>query len=119
NDLFDIYKDLQNEISTLPNTMKNAYDFEQFFITEIIGIKKQITQLQESFPRKQDFSLSMAGIYAFGLIALHQLQKIQGDAAQMPDMNKLDRKKLIIDMEKPRNLFLWFKYTYRYARLLK
>ncbi len=117
NDLYDIHKDLQDEITTLPNTMQNVLDFERFFIGEIEEMNKQIAGLPESFRRKQDFSLSMAGIYAFGLIALQQLKEIQGNATQMPNMADLDRKQLIIDMEKKQNLFLWFKFTYRYARL--
>ncbi len=117
NDLYDIYKDLQDEISTLPNTMQDVYAFEQFFMGEINKMKEQIRQLPESLHRRQDLSLSMAGIYAFGLIALHQLKKIQGTEIRMPDMRQIERKKLIIDMERPANLRSWFKYTYRYARL--
>ena len=117
NDLYDIHKDLQDEIVTLPNTMMDAAAFEQFFNVEIAAMKDRISRLPYASHRKQDFSLSMAGIYAFGLIAIRQLKTIQNRAAHMPDMHKVKRRQLIIDMERPANLLRWFTYTYRYARL--
>lgn len=117
NDLYDIYKDLQDHISTLPNKMVNAYSFEQFFISGITEMKSLIAQLPCSAEQRKEFSLSMAGIYAFGLIALDQLKKIQGSADQLPDLNTLSRKALVIDMEKLSNLAKWFKFVYRYAKI--
>ena len=117
NDLYDIYKDLQDHISTLPNRMTNAYAFESFFLQQVEDMKQHIRALPYPHKRKQAFSLAMAGIYSFGLIAIEQLKTIQGDALQLPDLNNLPRKALIIDMEKRKNLLKWFKYTYRYARL--
>lgn len=117
NDLFDIYKDLKDGISTLPNRMISAYSFEKFFTGRIREMKKSILALPYSFRIKKEFSLSMAGIYAFGLIAIDNLKKIQGNKEQLPDMKTLPRKALIIDMEKISNLAKWFKFTYQYARM--
>jgi hypothetical protein len=117
NDLYDIYKDLQDKIATLPNRMTNAYAFEAFFLQQVEGMKQQIRQLPYPHKRKQAFSLAMAGIYSFGLIAIEQLKQLQGNQLQLPDLNSLPRKALIIDMEKRANLVKWFKYTYRHARL--
>lgn len=117
NDLYDIHKDLQDHIGTLPDQMINAYTFEAFFISIIHEMKTFIRQLPVSRRYQQSFSLSMAGIYAFGLIAIDQLKNIQGTAAQLPDLKKLSRKDLIIDMEKISNLVKWFRFVYRYAKL--
>lgn len=117
NDLYDIYKDLKDNISTLPNRMTNIYSFEIFFIERIQEIKKSILALPYSYQIKKGFSLSMAGIYAFGLIAIDNLKKIQGDNKQLPDLKTLPREMLVIDMEKISNLAKWFKFTYRYARI--
>lgn len=117
NDLYDIYKDLKDNISTLPNRMTNVYSFEEFFTGRIQEMKKSILALPYSFKIKKEFSLSMAGIYAFGLIAIDNLKKIQGNKEQLPDMRTLSRKALIIDMEKVSNLAKWFKFTYRYAKI--
>lgn len=117
NDLFDIYKDLQENVATLPNSITNAYAFEAFFLEQVNDMKKLIGELPYSRKRKQTFSLAMAGIYSFGLIALEQLKNLQGDALQLPDLRSLPRKALIVDMEKTINLRRWFAFTYRHARL--
>lgn len=117
NDLYDIYKDLQDNIATLPNQMKDAYAFEDFFIQQIQVIKTLIRQLPFSHKHKKEFSLSMAGIYSFGLIAIDQLKKIQGNNDFLPKLKALPRKELIIDMEKISNLAKWFKFTYKHARV--
>jgi len=117
NDLFDIYKDLQDHITTLPNHISDVYTFEQFFVGQIKEMKALIAQLPYSLKTKRRFSLSMAGIYAFGLIAVAQLKKIQGNASRLPDLKTLPRKQLIVDMEKPGNLIRWFKFVYRYAKI--
>jgi hypothetical protein len=97
--------------------MTNVYSFEEFFTGRIQEMKKSILALPYSFKIKKEFSLSMAGIYAFGLIAIDNLKKIQGNKEQLPDMRTLSRKALIIDMEKVSNLAKWFKFTYRYAKI--
>jgi hypothetical protein len=117
NDLFDIHKDLKEGFSTPANRMRNAYEFERYFTGQIMEMKRRIAALPVSRRRRQDFSLSMAGIYAFGLIALRQLRRIQGTAEHLPDLSTLSRKDLVIDMEKPANLARWFRYSYRYAAL--
>ncbi len=117
NDLYDIYKDIQDDIVTLPGRMRDAYAFEIFFKEQIAEMNRLIFQLPYPLKRRQEFSLSMAGIYSFGLIAIAQLKKIQGNASQLPGMGTLPRKALIIDMEKTGNLIRWFRFTYRHARL--
>ncbi len=117
NDLYDIYKDIQDELTTLPNTMEDPRAFEAFFTGEIRRMKKTIRRLPFSSQRCSDFSLSMAGVYAFGLIAIHQLKRLRDQSDRLPDLRTLPREKLIIDMEKPANLLLWFRFTYRYGRL--
>lgn len=119
NDLYDIYKDLQEDIATLPNRMDNARLFESFFDFEINKMKEQISQLPFRNKLKKRFGLSMAGVYAFGLIAIHQLKKIQGTSENLPNFKLLPRRKLIVDMEKRSNLRLWFRFVYRHARLLE
>lgn len=117
NDLYDIYKDLNEGFSTPANQMRDAYGFEKFFTAEILEMKRRIVRLPYSRARRRNFSLSMAGIYAFGLIALDQLKAIQGTRDKLPDFKALPREALIIDMEKTVNLIKWFRFTYRYAEL--
>lgn len=117
NDLYDISKDLNEGFSTPANRMRDAYGFEKIFTAEILEMKRRIAALPYSRARRRNFSLSMAGIYAFGLIALDQLKRIQGTGDHLPDLKTLPREALIIDMEKTVNLMNWFRCTYRYAEL--
>lgn len=117
NDLYDIHKDLTEGFTTPANSMTDAYAFESFFLSQIAEMKKCIRALPVPAGRRRTFSLCMAGIYAFGLIALEQLKRIQAGASRLPALSSLPRQALIIDMEKPANLARWFKFTYRHARL--
>lgn len=117
NDLYDIYKDLQDEIATLPNRMTNAYAFEQFFAAQVTQLKTQIAALPCPQGRKQTFSICLAGICAFGFVAIEQLKLLQGNALQLPELKQLERKQLIVDMEKKINRKRWFRFTYRYGKL--
>ncbi len=117
NDLYDIYKDIQDGIVTLPVRMTDAYAFEIFFKAQIADMNRLIFQLPYPLKQKREFSLSMAGIYSFGLIAITRLKKIQGNAVKLSGLDTLPRKALIVDMENTGNLIRWFRFTYRYARL--
>ena len=100
-------------IDTLPTRMKDVRVFEAFFSAQIQGMQAQVQALPVPEKYKGAFRLAMAGIYAFGLIALDQLKAL---GPELPALDSLPRKALIIDMEKRRNLAAWLRYTYRYAR---
>jgi hypothetical protein len=117
NDLYDIYKDLQDGSHTLANRMINAYTFSHFFLELVRDMKKEIALLPYDRTVKQSFTISMMGICAFGWIALHQLKLIQGDSLTLPALVSLPRKKLIVDMERPANLWRWVRWVYRYGKL--
>jgi hypothetical protein len=119
NDLFDMYKDLQDCMDTLPLRMKDARAFSDFFETQIKVMQSLIGQLPFPESRKRPFRMAMAGIYAFGLIALDQLLELQGSSPELPALGTLPRSALIIDMEKQKNRKRWLRYTYRYSRQLR
>lgn len=116
NDLFDIYKDLQDGSETLATRMQNAYAFEQFFLRLTDDVKKEINLIECPISEKQNFKISMMGICAFGLIALQQLKQLQGTALALPDFKEVPRKDLIVDMEKSKNLWLWIKLVYHHSK---
>jgi len=116
NDLFDIYKDLQDGSETLPVRMKDAHAFNHFFLQLIEGIKTEIMLLKVTQQQRENFMVSMMGICAFGLIALQQLQALQGSAKELPNLKTVPRKALIIDMEKPANLLRWIHLVYHHSK---
>ena len=117
NDLFDIYKDLQQNIQTLPVRCVDAYAMEEFYLLQVSKMKQQIEQLPYSKNRKQLFSITMAATYTIGLMPIYQLKKIQQNLPQLPPLRSLPRKALIVDMEKASNIFQWVKFIYKYGKL--
>ena len=118
NDLFDIYKDVNAGIQTLATRCKNAASIECMFLQQINNMRKNIESLPYSKSNKQTFSISMAATYSLGLVAIEQLKRLQDSAAQLPSFNSLPRKLLIVDMEKPSNIWRWLKFVYQYGKLL-
>ena len=117
NDLFDIYKDLQDRIHTLPVRCYNAYEMEQLFLNQVGRLKSNIALLPYSGEKKQAFSIAMATTYALGITAIEQLKSLQGKADRLPHFETLPRKALIIDMEKPANRWRWIRQVYRMGNL--
>ncbi|OIR00706.1 hypothetical protein GALL_172310 [mine drainage metagenome] len=118
NDLFDIYKDLQQNIQTLAVRCTDAYSMEKFFLEQVNDIKKNIATFPYSSNRKLTFSISMAATYVLGLTAIDQLKRLQGKSATLPMFKTLPRKALIVDMEKPANILRWIKFVYQHGKLL-
>jgi hypothetical protein len=118
NDLYDIYKDYQDGVATLPNRMRDAYAFHAFFMQLVEGVKREIALLPFSSKRKRQLTLSMMSICSFGLVAIRQLQSIQGDKPALPNLRELPRKELVIDMEKNGNRWYCISQVYRLTRSL-
>lgn len=116
-DLLDLYEDLQAGIQTLPARMKDIGEFEALFLGQVRDMKQAIRNLPVPWRLRQEFSLNMAGIYSFALIALGQLRSLQGNRKALPELSSLPRKALIVNMENPLNLLRWIRYTFRNATL--
>ena len=116
NDLFDIYRDLQSGLQTIPNRMKDAREFKKYYEDLITSLQAEIKAIDVAENKKLHFTISLMGICALGLIAIEQLINIQGNAATLPDLKTLTRKDLIIDMERKSNLWKWVKTVYKLAK---
>ena len=117
NDLFDIYKDINDGIETLATRCTDAYAMEKFFLERLNLLKENIKSLSFSESKKQRFSIAMAATTVLGLVAIERLKSIQKSSDYLPDFTTLQRKKLIVDMENPFNIFSWLKLLYVHAKL--
>ncbi len=117
NDLYDIYKDLQHGSYTLATRMKNVFVFEDYFKNLINQFMQAVENFAKPGKNKIQFAVSMAGVSAFGLIAIHQLKKHKNDENGSIDMKSLNRKDVIIDMEKFPNIVKWLYFVYKYGKL--
>jgi hypothetical protein len=119
NDLFDTYKDTQDGISTFANTVSNFEIMKGSYQNQKKAFLTHIQNLPVSQLKKIQFCIRTSLIASFGDIAIHQLQKLNNNLGQLPDLRQVARKQLIIDMEKPFNIGRLFLYAYQNGKLWK
>ena len=117
NDLYDIYKDMQEGIITLAIRAKQYEAIYALYHKHAEALNESIRQLPVTNTRKSDLSIILNVIAAFGYVALDNLARLQGNNASLPAFETLARKELIIDMEKNVNRFKLLKFTYQNAAL--
>ena len=117
NDLYDIYKDMQEGIITLAIRAKQYEAIFALYHKHAQALNESIRQLPVKSKRKSDLSIILNVIAAFGYVALDNLARLQGNNASLPAFETLARKELIIDMEKNTNRFKLLKFTYQNAAL--
>jgi len=104
NDLFDIHKDFHNGVQTLATNTRDIH----FMRAELTGLEQKfISQyIALAYPEKAKRA-SLASVMAIvtrGHVALDYYQNLQGNAAHLNVATYL-RKTLIVDMEKPGNIW--------------
>ena len=62
---------------------------------------------------KEDFCIVMNTINARSLVAIEQFIETQKNIGHKVNWWQLQRKDMIVDMEKPRNILKWLKYIYK------
>lgn len=112
NDIFDVYKDYKDGISTIPNTCSDYEAFEKYYTAEC---RKFCAMARELPYKKEDlefFITFIAFVMARGIVALRMLKRLQESlgGGTLP-LHKLERKQLICDMEKPLNALKTAWYT--------
>lgn len=117
NDLFDVYKDVRDHIYTLVNTCTNFYTFKQQFTDRIRVQNQKIRALPYDEKRKQEFCLVMNTINARSMVAIDQFIRLQDKKGNPIDWWKMERKEMIVDMEKPANMLKWLYYIYKLPAL--
>ncbi len=113
NDIFDLYKDVRDNIYTLVNTCEDYVQFKKDFIERIQLQNKKIYALPYLKKDKEDFCIVMNTINARSLVAIDQFIETQKQHKGKVDWWKLERKDMIVDMEKPGNILKWFRYIYK------
>ncbi len=120
NDLYDIYKDMQEGIITLAVRAKKYKAIYELYHRHAEALNETISQLPISHVRKIDLSIILNVIAAFGYVALDNLKRLQENNSNntiLPAFDALPRKELIIDMEKNSNRFKLLKFTYQNGSL--
>lgn len=118
NDLFDIHKDYHNGVQTLATNTRNIH----FMQAELAALESKFLAqyLALDYPQNAK-KKSLAAIFAIvtrGHVALQFYQNLQGKNAQLEIANR-PRKSLIVDMEKPVNVWKNLVATNRVLKNIK
>lgn len=117
NDIFDLYKDVRDNIYTLVNTCEDFIALKQNFVERVRLQNKKIMALPYNEKNKKEFCIVMNTINARSMVALDQFIKLQKNKATKIDWWKMERKEMICDMEKPVNIAKWFYYIWKLPSL--
>lgn len=112
NDIFDLYKDVRDNIYTMVNTCDDFIVLRKMFMERVKAQNRRIMALPYKQKDKKEFCIIMNTINARSMVALDQFvrqQKLMGN--KKIDWWQLERKAMIVDMEKKRNLLRWFNYV--------
>ena len=118
NDIFDLYKDVRDNIYTLVNTCDDYTVFKNEFIERVKLQNQKIYALPYAQKDKEDFCIVMNTINARSLVAIDQFIATQKKYGSKVDWWKLERKEMIVDMEKTSNILKWLKYIFKLPKLI-
>lgn len=118
NDIFDLYKDVRDNIYTLVNTCDDYVAFRKKFIDRVREQNKKIMALPYLKKNKNEFCIVMNTINARSVVALDQFVKQQKKYRGKIDWWQLQRKDMIVDMEKPVNFLKWLYYIWKLPKLM-
>jgi hypothetical protein len=113
NDIFDLYKDTRDNIYTLINTCDDYAVFKKSFLERVQLQNQKIMALPYAEKDKKEFCFVMNTINARSVVALDQFVQMQKKTGKKINWWQLQRKDMIVDMEKPHNFLKWFYYAYK------
>lgn len=113
NDLFDLYKDVRDNIYTLVNTCDDFEAMRHNFIERVRLQNQLIMKLPFNKKDKEEFCIVMNTINARSMVALNQFIKLEKNKGKSINWWNLNRKIMIVDMEKPKNILYWLYYMFR------
>ena len=113
NDIFDLFKDVRDNIYTLINTCEDYITFKQNFLERVRLQNEKIMALPYDEKNKKEFCIVMNTINARSIVALDQFIRLQKQKGEKLNWWQLQRKDMIVDMEKPFNFLKWFYYIWK------
>ena len=92
--------------------------FKKEFIDRVKLQNQKIYALPYTKRDKEDFCIVMNTINARSLVAIDQFIETQKKYGSKVDWWKLERKDMIVDMEKVSNILKWLKYIFKLPTLI-
>ena len=103
NDMFDVYKDHQNHVQTLPSSLPDLNLIATIFKEKVQSTITSFSQLSYPTNQKENMLWLLKIMLSRGFVCLEQLQSLPGALNSFSPGN-YTRQQLICDMEKPKNI---------------
>jgi len=110
NDIFDVYKDYQSKIYTIPNTIVKVEELKKLY-TEQKDLFVDLCYKMD-YPQKNIrlFLDRIMPVVNRAYVCFNQYQRLEKKNKSIFDVAVFSRKELICDMEKPKNLLRTIYY---------
>jgi hypothetical protein len=99
NDAFDVYKDVHNNVYTLPVLYRNFERLQQHFMAEVARINGILFQLPCKAGAKRNYAITVHSLHAMGWMALEQLKEVTTGIPTVAALRSMNRKSLVCDMD--------------------
>ena len=120
NDIFDVYKDQQDGVSTLITTAEKIEDLRNYFSAQLkIGIEAAYRSGYAKANVRNFLGLISIGIFSRCYVCLDQLQKKEKKSSGIFNPKKYSRKDLICDMDTVGNKLKSLNYHMKMYRKLR
>ena len=111
NDMFDVWKDLQNKQQTLFTNSADWKIEEQAYQSSIQEVFSRFRELGYSADRTEQFLIRISILCGRGSVCMEQLLALQTEKGTPIQIHNYARKELICDMEKVRNLWASYRFS--------
>lgn len=105
NDLFDVWKDSQNGLYTIPNLYPDYTKIEKLFLDEVNSINQQVSALPYPQQSKSNYLIRINALHAMGWMSLQQLKAVTRQKA----LSDLGRKELVCDLDSLGQQIKWIR----------
>ncbi|OQP45722.1 class 1 isoprenoid biosynthesis enzyme [Niastella populi] len=99
NDAFDVYKDVHNNVYTLPILYRNFEQLQQHFMAEVARINTTLWRLPYTEKAKLNYAITIHSLHAMGWMALEQLKQVTTGIPTVAALRSMSRKSLVCDMD--------------------
>lgn len=99
NDVFDVYKDIQHNVYTIPNLYGDYSKLRAWLLNEVHLLNRQLAELPFPVKGKEKNSITFHAMNAMCLLALEQLERNTDGKADIDRLRTMRRDELVCDMD--------------------
>ncbi|MGN6420866.1 MAG: class 1 isoprenoid biosynthesis enzyme [Pseudobacter sp.] len=107
NDLFDVWKDNQNGLYTIPNLYPDYSKIEKLFLNEVASINEQVSAMPYPVQNRSNYLIRIHALNAMGWMSLQQLKTV----TRHKSLSELGRKELVCDLDSLGQQVKWIRHV--------